>query len=224
MSFDASFVQAFEKTYDEDFDEYMSSLEQRSDHVFSEKHEKKMAKLIKRQRKPYFRFICTAGRRAACIAAATVVFSSTALGVYAVRNRAFDLSADSCSDHDVIKATSDSSDYPEIIEKEYYISELPNGYRQTEYNKTDNWSYSEYRNGNKRIVFEQCTKKSFKLYIDNEYCTSESYIDTDGVKYIIKTFQNGSFILWDNGEYIMTLSSNLDKNAALKLCKSTKVK
>ena len=31
-------------------------------------------------------------------------------------------------------------------------------------------------------------------------------------------------VIWDNGEYVLEISSNLSKNELLDLCRSTKVK
>ena len=61
------FLQALEENYDDGFDKYMSSLEAKyeTEHTFSKKHDKQMQKLIKQQRKPYFKLISTAGHRAA---------------------------------------------------------------------------------------------------------------------------------------------------------------
>ncbi|MGN1086218.1 MAG: hypothetical protein ACI4Q5_04200, partial [Porcipelethomonas sp.] len=69
-------------------EEYVKSIpEHNSDHIFSDSFNKKMKKLIKRQKKPYYKFINTAGKRAACIAVAALILSfSTIMGVDALRN------------------------------------------------------------------------------------------------------------------------------------------
>ena len=58
---------AMEEVLDEEFAEYINTLPIYADHQFSERHNRKMNKLIRIQRKPYFSLISTAGRRAACI-------------------------------------------------------------------------------------------------------------------------------------------------------------
>ena len=86
MNSEAIIAQAISEVFDEQADELGSG----EPHVFSRRHEKKMRRLIKRQRKPNFRLISTAGRRAACIALAIVVVSASAMSVKAVRKTFFD--------------------------------------------------------------------------------------------------------------------------------------
>lgn len=225
MTCDNTFLQALEAVYDERFNEQMSSLDNREPHTFSKKHEKKMAKLIKRQRKPYFNLICTAGRRAACIIVAIVVFSASALSVKAVREAVFKFITNIFSDHNVVEIENDSdTSYPETIQEEYYISDLPEGFVQSQVDKTDNTLFIVYSYGESRIIFEQHTLSTFKLNIDNEHNTFEEYTDPDGTVYKIATSKDNTVIMWSNKEYVFIIDSNLNKEEALKLCRSTKLK
>ena len=225
MTCDNTFLQALEAVYDERFNEQMSSLDNREPHTFSKKHEKKMAKLIKRQRKPYFNLICTAGRRAACIIVAIVVFSASALSVKAVREAVFKFITNIFSDHNVVEIENDSdTSYPETIQEEYYISDLPEGFVQSQVDKTDNTLFIVYSYGESRIIFEQHTLSTFKLNIDNEHNTFEGYTDPDGTVYKIATSKDNTVIMWSNKEYVFIIDSNLNKEEALKLCRSTKLK
>ena len=70
---------AMQELFDEQTAELLQDIDRSEPHIFSRRHEKKMQKLFKRQRKPYFKFICTASRRAACIAAAIVIVSASAM-------------------------------------------------------------------------------------------------------------------------------------------------
>ena len=84
------YIQALQEVFDVEFENEMNSLDSYDEHVFTQKHNKKMGKLIKRQRKPYFKLISTAGRRAACIVVAIIVFSAYALSVKAIREAVYD--------------------------------------------------------------------------------------------------------------------------------------
>ncbi len=225
MTCNTTFLQAFEAVYDERFNEQMSSLDNREPHTFSKKHEKKMAKLIKRQRKPYFNLICTAGRRAACIIAVIVVFSASALSVKAVREAVFKFITNIFSDHNVVEIENDSdAGYPETIQKEYYISDLPKGFVQAQVDKTENILSVVYSYGEKNVIFNQYTRSAFKLYVDNEHNHFENYADPDGTVYKIVTSKDLTVIMWSNEEYVFVIDSNLNKDDVLKLCKSTKIK
>ena len=183
-----------------------------------------MSKLIKRQRKPYFKLISTAGRRAACIVAAVLIFSASALSVEAVRNAVFDFISKIFSDHNVVTVESGTdSGYPETIEKEYYISELPNGFKETDRMKSNVAIDIFYSNNEKYVAFSQHTKSDFEQYIDNEN-TKFTEVEESGSIYMTLINESDITYIWDNGEYIFIVQSNLDKDTVLNLCKSTKVK
>lgn len=192
---------------------------------------KKMERLIKRQAKPYFQLVCTAGRRAACIIAALIILSASSLGVKAVRQAVYksihSFNTKSFSDHVKIRINKEAKkNSPKTIETEYVISDIPEGFELTDYDKTDTYVLSWYFNGDSYILFHQDVKISYKSNYDNEQSVMYTYTDTDGQEYIIhETKVNSDFaFIWDNGEYIFTIDSNLDKNEILNLCRSIKPK
>lgn len=139
MNENLQFLQALKDVSDEDFNEDMNSISLTGEHEFSDKFNRKMKKLIARQKKQYFRFVSTAGRRAACIILAVVVISASALSVEAVRNAVYDFIIKIFSNHSVVTTESGTDDgYPTSIEEKYYISKLPAGFEQTQYGETDN--------------------------------------------------------------------------------------
>lgn len=225
MNYNTKFLQAFEAVYDERFNEQMSSLDNREPHAFSKKHEKKMTKLIKRQRKPYFNLISSAGRRAACIIVAIVVFSASALSVKAVREAVIKFITNAFADHNVVEIENNSdTSYPETIQEEYYISDLPEGFVQSQVDKTDKSFYIVYSYEERYIIFEQHTLSNFKLNIDNEHNHFEEYTDPNGTVYKIATRKDITVIIWSIEDYVFSVESNLNKECTLNLCKSTKLK
>ena len=221
------FLQALEETYDDEFENYMSSLEERygCEHIFGNKHNKEMAKLIKRQRKPYFKLISSTGRRAACIIVAFIVMSASALSVKAIREAFFDFITSIFSDHNVVTTESGTDKgYPTNIEEEYYISELPDGFEEMDKGKTDNSIDISYFRNDEYVFFTQYTKTAYEQTYDNERSEFNEYMDSDGKQYMVITNKSGITYIWDNGRYIFEVTSNLDKEYVLKLCKSTKLK
>ncbi len=227
MEFNDIFLQALEETYDDEFEDYMSSLEERygCEHIFGNKHNKKMAKLIKRQRKPYFKLISSTGRRAACIIVAFIVMSASALSVKAIREAFFDFISNIFSDHSVVTTESGTDKgYPTTIEEEYFISELPDGFEEMDKGKTDNSIDTSYFRNDEYVFFTQYTKTAYEQTYDNERSEFNEYMDSDGEHYMVITNENEITYIWDNGRYIFEIASNLDKDFILKLCKSTKIK
>jgi len=220
-----AFLQALEDVCDEEYESYLKSLEIRESHTFSQKHNKKMQKLIKRQQKPYYVMISTAGRRAACIAAAIIILSASALSVKAVREAVFDFITHIFSDHTVVTTDSGTdAGYPDTIEKEYYISALPEGFEETARSKTDNAIHIAYYNNDDYILFTQCIKSKYNTNYDNEHTKYKEFTDSDGQKYMMFYTDYNTTYIWDNGEYVFEIHSNLNEKDIMKLCKSTKAK
>lgn len=155
MNENTLFIQALNDVIDEDYNADVESISLNDEHEFSDKHNKKMKKLIKRQSRPYFNLISTAGRRVACVVVAMIVLSASALSVEAVRNAVYDFIIKIFSNHSVVTTESGTDDgYPTSIEEKYYISKLPAGFEQTQYGETDNSISVFYSNGKKGILFD----------------------------------------------------------------------
>lgn len=217
-------LQAIQEVFNERFEEEMKELEDEEPHIFSEKHNKRMAKLIKNQKKPYFMLICTTGRRAACIIATIIILSASALSVKAIREAIFDFIMKAFSDYTIVSTESGTdTGYPDTIEEEYYISELPEGFNQTQYGLSNVALSVFYSNNNgDYILFTQETKAEYETNYDNHL--NEFKTTYNGQEYIIIESDKDITYIWDNGYYIFEMTSNLDKESSLNLCNSTKAK
>lgn len=216
-------LQAIQEVFNERFDDEMKELESEEPHIFSEKHNKKMAKLIKDQKKPYFMLICTTGRRVACIIATIIILSASALSVKAIREAIFDFIMKAFSDHTVVTTESGTDvGYPETIEEEYYISELPEGFNQTQRFSSDkSLCINCFNDSGDYILFTQQVKSVYETYYDT-YLNKET-INYNNQEYIIIESSIDTTYIWDNGHYIFEVTSNLDKNTLVNLCNSIKI-
>lgn len=118
------------------------------------------------------------------------------------------------------------------IEYEYYLPELPEGFEMTEHDLLSFHVFTRYDNNlsQQYILFKQYTKDQFSPNYDNErhdfkeieinghygLCIDykDSYKDPEHIELTI---------VWDNGDYILEITSNLPKKNILSLVKSTKV-
>lgn len=192
------------------------------DHIFSDSFEKKMRKLISRHKKPYYRLISTGARRAACIAVAFLVFSATSMSVKAVREAVFDFIMRLFSDHaEVMTDIDQNDDYPETIEEEYYIADLPEDFELVDHYSSTGLVHSVYMCEDKYVIFDQYTRKQYTANYDIER-SDQSIIDVDGQEYLFCCSNTEYIFIWDNGKYIFITRSNCDKNSVLDLCTSTK--
>lgn len=216
---------AISEVFESQLDDFMNSIDCDCEVEFSGKFERKMDKLIKRRNKPYFKLICTGGRRAACIIIAIIILSVSSLSVGAVREAIHDFIMNIFGNHTTVSVNSDSErDYPTTIEEEYEISNLPDGFELSDYNRDKGTLFSAYFNEDKYIFFEQFVHDSYSGYFDNEHSEIEYYDDESGQEYLIQNTGHDYCISWDNGNYILQIISNLDKNDILSLCESTKLK
>lgn len=211
---------ALQELFDEQTLEFLQDIDRSEPHIFSQRHDKKMQKLFKRQRKPYFKLISTAGRRAACIALAIVMLSASAMSVKAVRETFFAFVTSVFSDHQVISTDTDSNGgYPKTIEEQYRITSLPDGYKQAYRQSTETMVDIPYYSADSRILFVQHTKDSFSITFTDD-AKIEDCTDSDGQKYQVVRAGYESVYIWDNGRYIFEITGSLDRDKMLKICRS----
>ena len=209
-----------------ELNEYLAAVDFSVEHRFSEKFERRMERLIKRREKPYYKLICTAGRRAVCIAAAVVIAFGFAMSFESVRAAVKEFFTKVFSDHITLEVYPEFAENdPDTIDEVYEITELPEGFELVDSETCSTYAYADYVFEDYHIDFLQETKQRFHISLDNEYSEPEVYVDQTGQEYWIQFHEGGNiYILWEMDGYIFVIDSNLDKDAAINLCMSTKLK
>lgn len=118
----------------------------------------------------------------------------------------------------------DFTDCPQSIEEVYRLSELPNGFELLEESISDISVYTSYINSTtgQTITFHQSIKTVFEPHYNTEYSDLEE-ISIGEHKGIGLEGKMVYLIAWDNGDYILEISSNLSKSEVLNLAKCVKV-
>ena len=189
---------------------------------FSAEFEKRMSKLIKRRRKPYFRMINTVGKRAACIALAIFIASATTvMSVEALRNAVFNFFISIFSTHSDITAVDDDR-HPDTIEDIYEITYDISDYNIDFESNTDRRRIISYMKNDNEILFEQFVNDAFNMRANTEG-TVISHIIINGydIMYYYDNHNHHTFV-WDNGQYTLFLSTNLNKKEAMDIVSSIK--
>lgn len=233
---DRLFLQALEEVYDERFDARMLSLGD-EEHVFGERHNKKLRRIIRRFGQPRFTIVSTRKRIAVIILAAVLLLTACTYVPKVVRRVIEDFTM--LTKHDgftVLTLRSTSCEgYPEAIEEVYDIGEIPEGYTLAFDDECRNFHSFTYRepNGLGLISLDQWTKSTFQYCTDIEIEGDYLFEDPEGFTY--KVIECGypdapadapchTVFIWDNGSYVFSLhGDNLDKDEMLRLCKSTKI-
>ena len=208
--------------YDVMIDEYDELLVENVEHEFSPEFEKRMEKLINRRQKPYFRMINTVGKRVACIAACAFIVSSASLmSVDAVREAFLGFVLNIFEDHSDISFEDDGK-HPDTIQDIYEITYDISGFHIDFDDEGDKSRTIVYTNNNNEITFMQYTQKSFNLGINTEDAVI-SHIDINGFDAIYYCDNhNYHTLIWDNGQYIFYISSNLSKEETVSIAESVK--
>lgn len=113
------------------------------------------------------------------------------------------------------------------IKYKYYLSELPEGFEQTEHSSTRTSVYTRYVNeSGQGISFDQYTKDSFSPHYNTEYHNFEE-IEINGHNGLCLDFSDNehdhSLIVWDNGDYILEITGDISKNDMIILAKSAEI-
>ena len=210
--------------------EYDEMYEQADDeHDFSKGFEKKMDKLISRRKKPYYIMINTAFKRVAVIIIAFISISAvTILSVDALRDFFKDLFVNIFSDHSHVVANTEPEvgessltiTYPEKIESKYEIAYDLSGYEKTVYSDDEMSVEIGYVNGEKSIDYSQYPVSHYDVFLNTEDAEIE-HIDINGHDAMFFMDNNGYYsITWNNGEYIIQISANLNKDEFIDIAKS----
>ena len=102
--------------------EYINSVPKSEEHIFSEKFERKMSKLIKRRKKPYYMLINTVGKRVACFIIGIIIASSlTIMNVDALRDAFVKFVVNIFEKFSIVQSA-DQSNSPQTIEDIYVIT------------------------------------------------------------------------------------------------------
>ena len=196
---------------------------------FSEDYLNKKEKLIKSQNRIYYPLIKTTGRRIASAIIAAAIMGTTTVAAYApARNAIKNFFLRIFNDHSVVSVQYDSEDlgdHKSRIEKQYSIT-VPDGFvlDESESVSTDNYIELCYYSDDKKksIYFDQYTADTYSSYYDNERGHFKSSSDKLGNEFMLYTNDDFINILWDNGEYIFSLSGDISESEIMDIYYSVK--
>ena len=205
--------------------EYEDMLSQvGNEHIFSKRFEKRMDNLVKRRSKPYYMMINTAAKRVACMVGIILIASfTTVMSVASFREAFKSFIVNTFEKFSIVRSNdNDNSICPETVDNLYCISNEYLTDYSIVYTEKTTISYSiDYENSNGAFIgFNQYTKKHFDIGINTEDVQTTT-IDLNQHEAIFYTDNhNYNHILWDNGDYIIFISSNISKDELINIAKS----
>lgn len=180
--------------------------EEEIDCTFSKKFEKKMDRLIRTEKKVYWRFVNTAYKKAIIAAVVITLLLTGALSVSAVRKSIVNFITKIYETF--VSFNIDGEGTNEIL-YEYKFSSIPDGFKETNSLKNPAAIEHEYTNDiGEKIKLTQGVTDGFALSIDNEH-GSLSKITVKDIKVYVYVHESGRFTsaqwLTEDG-YAMTLN------------------
>ena len=198
------------------------------EHKFSVSFEKRMKKLIRSQKKPYYFMINTVGKRVASfIIVLVLAFTTTVLSVKSLRESVWNFIVEVYEKWSILRfvdknnnSTGDDELPQLVVSMPTYI---PKGFLLI-HESSDNISgMYTYRNYDGYIIdYEQhWINDGLQMMIDTEGVETENIkIGTiDGIYFENKGYRN---IIWRNDKYLFHLSSKISKEELLKIAESIK--
>ena len=188
-----------------------------------------MDKLIRKRKRPYYKLVNTAAKKVALF---TIVFLSvsviTVLKVDALRSFFKDLIVKPFTDHSHITTGSVSEDptesdtviYPDKIESKYDITSDMSGYKREIISDNEMARLLVYSKNDIVVSVYQHTIPDFVSDVNTENSEID-HIDINGKEAIgFLDNQNYYTLIWNNGEYVIQISSNIGKDALIEIAKS----
>lgn len=207
------FIKAFMEA--ESYDNSKLKSEEEIDWKFSEKFEKSMNKLIKKNSRIVFstRQRIKKGLIAAIIA--IVVLFTGLMSVSATRAPFVEILKKVFSDHNEISITKESIPPVDSIETEYTLSYIPDGYKLKSYDKGSFSVLTIWSNDKGEDITLYQSIIDSVINIDTEHGYEELKINGYDAYY------NSNNLMWTDGSYWFSMSkTNADKDELLELSKS----
>lgn len=200
--------------------EYDGMVPQGPEHEFSPEFERKMQKLISRRGKPYYMIINTVGKRAACVMLALLIaVCVTVMNVDALKDAFHGFSIYTDGKRSAFEPIDDSA-APETIEDIYEITYDLSGYEKEVWLDTEYQRRTHYIKDDLYYVgLSQDVKASVPVLNTRGTESSTVTINEHNAVYY-HSQDNYDTIIWDNGDYIFVLQSNLGREVLIEIAES----
>lgn len=192
--------------------------EEMIDHSFSRFFEKRMDKLLRRERAPYRKWLNTTAKRVAAVILVLFAVTAGLASVDAIREPVIRFFTEVFEDHIDIVPQGESAGK---ITHEYRITELPEGYTQTDIKRNDYYVSTTYANKNgDTLSFDQCAEAA-GWSLDNEH-GNISHAIVNGTEVLVYIGDRVVFTVWYlNGyEFVLTHRGDLNKADILHIISS----
>ena len=195
------FKNAFRETVSSEFS-HIPTNENDISYTFSPQFDKKMNKLIKSQKNIYWNFTNTVSKRIAVVCAAMLLLFATACSIKPIREPIIDFVINI---YDTFTEYLFKGELKQIINYEYRINSLPDGFEQTNKQIDNNSITTNYQNeSGEMIIFVQTISDGTQVNFDTEKHTQST---TSLLNTTIDFFENdlSKTAIWTKDGYVFNL-------------------
>lgn len=204
----------FEKACLLSCEEWVNTLSTIDDFQFSKPYERKMKKLFNKMRNDKYHRFTTNTVKVLVAAAIIMSIATTAFAIPTTREYIFN------HFKNYAVYTVADVDQAEQIEP-ISVGYLPDGFVQSYEDSALDRKTIFYENGNEWIYIDKYRLDS-TVFKDNEYNNYET-VQINGVDYICSVNDDGNTeIIWNNGEYVYSIYSNVNMNELLTIAENLK--
>ncbi len=185
--------------------------------TFSPEFEKRTEKLIRAQKRPYWRFTNTVGKRVAVAAVAVFVLLSATMSISAVREPVVDFVVEMWEDFVRVFVKEEAPRAPETIETVHIFKELPEGYVMVGQEKMNTRVETRWEKGNEWISLTQHTIFSPNHTLDNEEKQNTWMVEEYQIFHSV-TEESDTYV-WLTAQYFYTFncSENFEKDVLAQM-------
>lgn len=172
-------------------------------YTFSEHFIRKMEKLIRSQKKVYYNFINTTSKRIAIICLVLITLFTTTCSVKAIREPIVNFIIET---YQSFTRYSFDGDTVNTIGKEFSITNLPEGFKQTDCTSNDIRITKTFENSDGDVlIFSQTITENTEYNRDAEHGTSEKLIISGHEVYVLTTDEVTQAV-WIEDAYMLMLT------------------
>lgn len=193
-------------------EQWVDSFGQMPKHKFSKEHNKAIEKIIYPDKKDYHINLSKKSVKILLIAAILLSFATTVLAISACREHILN----KFSNHSEYSVT--NSDKAKDV-KSLDVNYVPNGFKLVE-KDTNKFGYIyEYRHDEKIFTVEKIMIDTLINFDTEKYGSEE--IEINGIRAIYYRPDDNIYgIIFNNGEYIFSISGNLSKDELVKIAQN----
>lgn len=205
--------------------EYLDMIPESEPHEFSDSFLKKMSSLVKLRKMPCYFLLKSQFGRAAVIICLICAVLLTTFSLSAIKGTVFGFFLSQCEECSILEIEDDTSS-PQTIEDFYYLGMLDKSDCIIDYNCFKFMHIVFYNLNGRTVALAQHVRSGYKSNISTDGSIIKT-VDLNGKRAVFFNVKNASsspsMLLWDNGDYVLSVSGCFDLNELTELALSVEI-